>query len=54
MKRLLTTVLCLYNLIAFAQRWEPHVGLNFGPLLSRSLEATYELTTPDRNGAVFF
>lgn len=53
MKRLFTAALCLLSLTASAQRWEPHVGLNVGPLLSRSLEATCELTTPDRNGAVF-
>lgn len=56
MNRLVTAMLSLLSLLsltAFAQRWEPHLGLNLGPLLSRSLEATYELTTPDRNGAVF-
>lgn len=54
MNRLFAAALCLLSLTTFAQRWERHLGLNVGPLLSRSLEVTYELTTPDRNGAVFF
>jgi hypothetical protein len=53
MNRLLLAVGCFTSLTAVAQGWETRLGLNVGPLLSRSLEATCELTTPNQRGAVF-